>query len=236
MPTKTEPNYTKRIETLFSAVSRTIPPTSKHYNLCGIDITPCPRPFAETLADKTFIHYPNPIKGNKPINIGHCYSVVCALPDPIETEKVPWAVPLSGERVPSKYKGVNQGNQQLEKIWKSSLFSDKLAVLVADSDYSQRDFIGEQVKHEGVVTITRARSNRIFYRQCIRDLDQAKTAGHPRWYGEKFDLKDDSTWHDPDEVHHVSFTTKKGRQLTVTISGWKQILMRGTVRFDESES
>ncbi len=92
-----------------------------------------PRPFAYTLADKTFIHYPNPIKGNKPINIGHCYSVVCALPDPIETEKVPWAVPLSGERVPSKKKGVNQGNQQLEKIWKSSSFSDKLAVLVAEA-------------------------------------------------------------------------------------------------------
>ncbi len=61
---------------------------------------------------------------------------------------MPWAVPLSGERVLSKNKGVNQGNQQLEKIWKSSFFSDKLAVLVADSDYSQRDFIGEQVKHK----------------------------------------------------------------------------------------
>ncbi|WP_198139007.1 transposase, partial [Crocosphaera watsonii] len=124
LPTQTDPNYEQRIETLFSAVSRTIPPTSKHYNLFGIDTTPCPRRFAETLADKTFIHYPNPIKGNRPINIGHCYSVVCALPDQIDTEKVPWAVPLSGERVPSKHKGVNQGNQQLKKIWQSSLFSD----------------------------------------------------------------------------------------------------------------
>lgn len=231
LPTQTDPNYEQRIETLFSAVSRTIPPTSKHYNLFGIDTTPCPRPFAETLADKTFIHYPNPIKGNKPINIGHCYSVVCALPDQIDTEKVPWAVPLSGERVPSKHKGVNQGNQQLKKIWQSSLFSDKLSVLVADSDYSQKDFIGEQVKHEDVVTITRVRSDRVFYRQFIRDPNQAKTSGHPRWYGDKFDLKDDQTWTEPDEVHHVPFTTKKGRQLTVTISGWKQMLMRGTKNY-----
>ncbi len=140
LPTKTDPNYAKRIETLFSAVSQTIPASNRPFNLFGIDTTPCPRPFAQTLADKTFIHYPNPIKGNKPINIGHSYSVVCALPDRIETENVPWAVPLSGERVPSKNKGVNQGNQQLEKIWKSSLFSDKLAVLVADSDYSLHRF------------------------------------------------------------------------------------------------
>ena len=231
LPTKTNPNYAKQIESLFSAVSRTIPPTSKQFNLFGIDITPYPRPFAQTLADKTFIHYPNPIKGNKPINIGHSYSVICALPDRIETENVPWAVPLSGERVLSKNKGVNQGNQQLEKIWKSSLFSNKLAVLVADSDYSQRDFIGEQVKHKGVVTITRVRSNRIFYRQFIPEPNQAKTSGHPRWYGDKFDLKDNPTWHEPDEVHSVPFTTKRGRQLTVTISGWKQMLMRGNKNY-----
>ncbi|EAM49621.1 hypothetical protein CwatDRAFT_3168 [Crocosphaera watsonii WH 8501] len=36
LPTQTDPNYEQRIETLFSAVSRTIPPTSKHYNLTGV--------------------------------------------------------------------------------------------------------------------------------------------------------------------------------------------------------
>ena len=87
------------------------------------------------------------------------------------------------------------------------------------------------MKHEGVVTITRVRSHRVFYRQFIPAPNQPKTSGHPRWYGNQFDLKDDKTWHDPDEVHHVPFTTKKGRQLTVTISGWKQILMRGTKNY-----
>ena len=231
VPTKTDPNYARQIEALFSAVSQTLPISNRPFDLFGIDTTPCPRPFAHTLADKTFIHYPNPIKGNKPINIGHSYSVVCALPEPIVTDNVPWAIPLSGERVPSEDKGFSLGNKQLETIWKSSLFSDKLAVLVADSDYSQRYFIGEQVKHEGVVTITRVRSHRVFYRQFIPDPNQTKTSGHPRWYGNQFDLKDDKTWHDPDEVHHVPFTTNKGRQLTVTISGWQQILMRGTKNY-----
>ena len=50
LPTKTNPNYAKQIASLFSAVSRTIPRTSKQFNLFGIDITPYPRPFAQTLA------------------------------------------------------------------------------------------------------------------------------------------------------------------------------------------
>ncbi len=104
LPTKTDENYAQQIQTLFSAVSQTIPTCSRHFNLFGIDTTPCPRPFAQTLADKTFIHYPNPIKGNKPINIGHCYSVVCALPDPIETENVPWAYPDQERESPLKIK------------------------------------------------------------------------------------------------------------------------------------
>ncbi len=81
LPTQTDENYDQRIQTLFSAVSQTIPASNRHFNLFGIDTTPCPRPYAQTLADKTFIHYPNPIKGNKPINIGHCYSVSATRPN-----------------------------------------------------------------------------------------------------------------------------------------------------------
>ena len=63
--------------------------------LFQIDATPYPRPYSATLPDKTFIHYPNPIKGNKPISIGHTYSVVCALPERTETGNVPWSIFLS---------------------------------------------------------------------------------------------------------------------------------------------
>ncbi len=107
-------NYSQQVNYLLEAGSQTIPtPVSRHFNLFEIDTTPEPRPFSATLADKTFIHYPNPIKGNKPINIGHYYSVVCALPERIATGNVPWAIPLLGERVPSQQKAINIGNKQL---------------------------------------------------------------------------------------------------------------------------
>ncbi|NEO55835.1 MAG: transposase [Okeania sp. SIO3B5] len=62
--------------------------------------------------------FQNGIKGNKPISIGHSYSVICALPEGIATGNVPWAVPLLAERVPSSEKATNIGNKQLEKSFK----------------------------------------------------------------------------------------------------------------------
>ncbi|MDE5083042.1 MAG: transposase [Trichodesmium sp. St18_bin1] len=105
---------------------------------------------------------------------------------------------------------------------------NKLSVLVADSLYSQRDFIGEQVQHKNFITVTRVRSNRVFYRQFIREQSQKNNSGHPRWYGDKFDLQDEKTWPKCDEVSQSILTTKKARQMTVTISAWNQMLMRGT--------
>ena len=154
---------------------------------------------------------------------------MCALPDRMATGNVPWVVPLLGERVQAEEKAVNVGNKQLKKIFERSSFCrEHLSVLVADSLYSQRDFIGEQVKQKNLVTITRVRSNRVFYRQFIPETTDHKKSGHPRWYGDKFDLKDENTWHEPEEVVQSTLTTKKGRELTLTISAWKQMLMRGT--------
>ena len=89
--------------------------------------------------------------------------------------------------------------------------------MVADSGYSQREFIGEQVKQDNLVVITRVRSDRVFYRQFIPDPDSPKKSGHPRWYGDKFDLKDATTWHLEDEVFQSNLITKKGR-----IKGYKK--------------
>lgn len=230
LPRPNEENYSQRVKPIFSAIYHTIPATiSRSFNLLGIDATPYSRPYSATLPDKTFIHYPNPIQGNKPISIGHTYSVVCALPERTETGNVPWSIPLSCDRVPSTDTATKTGNKQLAKIWESSQISnEKLSVLVADCDYSQRGFIGEQVQQKNLVTITRVRSNRVFYRPFICENSEQKRVGHPRWYGDKFDLSDSETWPESDEIAHTSLTTKRGRHLTVIISAWRQMLMKGT--------
>lgn len=233
LPEANSSKYETINKKLLSSVFQTIPqPRARNFYLFGIDTTPAPRPFSHTLEDKTYIYYPNPIKGNKPINIGHSYSVVAALPEKNETSNAPWTVPISGERIPSYSKAIDIGNQQLKYIFKEADFEkNKLSVLVADSGYSQREFIGEQVKQDNLVVVTRVRSNRVFYRKFIPDPDCPKKSGHPRWYGEIFDLKDATTWHLEDAVFQSLFITKKGKKFNLTICAWQDMLMKGTSNY-----
>ncbi len=233
LPEKNSEKYASINKDLLKTVSQTIPqPRKRNFNLFGIDTTPAPRPYSHTLKDRSYIYYPNPIKGNKPINIGHSYSVVAALPEKNESSNVPWAVPISGERLPSKAKAIELGNLQLKYIFKEGNFAkNKLSVLVADSGYSQREFIGEQVKQDNLIVITRVRSDRVFYRQFVLDPNSPKKSGHPRWYGDKFDLKDATTWHIEDEVFQSDFITKKGKKFNLTICAWKNMLMKGTSNY-----
>jgi hypothetical protein len=64
-------------------VTEHIPPPSQErpFWLLGVDTTPNPRPFAATLRDRGVVYQPNPAPGNKPIVVGHSYSVVASLPE-----------------------------------------------------------------------------------------------------------------------------------------------------------
>ena len=58
-------------------VAEHIPPPSpeRPFWLFGVDTTPNPRPFAATLPDRGVAYRPNPAPGNKPIVVGHTYSL-----------------------------------------------------------------------------------------------------------------------------------------------------------------
>ncbi len=167
------------------------------------------------------------MKGNKPINIGHSYSVLTALPEPEETGDIPWAIPLTVERVKSGSTGKQVGSQQIKQILtaKNLPWSNHLSVVVVDSDYSAKTFLSEQSQHPQLVIVTRVRSNRVFYQSP--EVSSKASLGHPRWYGAKFDLKDEATWQEPTEVAQTNFTTKRGRLLQVRIQSWSDMLMRG---------
>ena len=191
-------------------------------------MTPLPRPYAQTLEERTIIYQPNTVKGNKPINIGHSYSVLTALPEREETGDIPWAIPLTVERVKSDQTGKQVGSQQLKQILTTDNlpWSNHFSVVVVDSDYSAKTFLSEQEQHSNLVVVTRVRSNRVFYQSPEPRVKPSK--GHPQWYGDKFDLKDEATWHEPAELVQTNFTTKRGRLLQVRIQSWSDMLMRGS--------
>jgi len=57
---------------------------SRPYRLLLLDCTAAPRKHAKTLKDRGIVHAPNVIPGNKPITVGHQYSMVGFLPEQME--------------------------------------------------------------------------------------------------------------------------------------------------------
>ncbi|MEM1279608.1 MAG: transposase [Cyanobacteria bacterium P01_H01_bin.152] len=105
-------------------------------------------------------------------------------------------------------------------------WGEKLCVLDVDSGYSNKNFLEPLQTHKSLVTIARCRSNRVFYQRPVPS-DAPPKRGHPVWHGERFALKDEATWHEPDVLIHTTETTQKGRGLNVTIQAWHNMLMRG---------
>jgi len=109
-------------------------------------------------------------------------------------------------------------------------FGESLCVQVVDSAYSAVRFLGRVAPHENLVTIARIRGNRVLY-QTPPPTQGKRQKGHPIWYGDRFDLKDSTTWDEPDEVVWTTYTTRSGKTYIVCIERWDDMLMRGTREF-----
>lgn len=205
---------------LIRAVSQLIEkPQQRPFYLFATDTTPHPRPYAKTLVERGYIYQPNTVKGNKPINIGHSYSLLSILPEKETDNNAALSLDTNGVDVASKQIQAAMSDSSLPWYKKPS-------VLVADTAFSKRSFLFEQSQHDNLVVVARCRSNRVFYQSPpVEELN--KKRGCPKKYGERFDLGNSDTWHSPDETTFFQQTTRKGRVLNVTIKTWHQMLMRG---------
>jgi hypothetical protein len=210
-------------------IGRYLPtPQGRKFCLLGTDGVSIARPFAQTLPDRTFVYQPNPVAGNKPVTIGHQYSVVAFLPEKVHADDPPWVVPLLVRRVRSEEKATRVGAEQLTALLEDEQqpFHGALCVHVADSTYSAVDYLGRMRQHRNLVCVTRLAENRVFYRPFPVEPKEVGR-GHPHWYGAPFDLKDPTTWGPADETAETTFTTKQGRTYRVQLQGWHNLLMRG---------
>ena len=139
-----------------------------------------------------------------------------------------WVVPLSMQRVSSQENKELVGAKQLAELLaeKNLPFGEALCVEVADSAYSKPAYLNANRHNQNLITITRARGTRIFYRQPLPD-DHLAEKGHPTWYGKSFCLKEPQTWGTPDQVAETTFTSRKKVTYRVEIQAWHNMLMRG---------
>jgi len=202
------------------------PLNNRPYDLYGVDATPMPRPHAACLSDRSMVHQPTVVKGNKPVTIGHQYSIAAYLPEKKDSSAPAWVLPLSAKRVQSHEKSSLFGiKQSMECIELRAARSNQLSVLVADSAYSTPHCIVQANKNPNMVLVSRVRNNRNFYRMAEESKD--KKRGRKKRYDNKFDLKDQCTWGTPDDERVIESCTKKEKSIQVVIKRWNNLLMRG---------
>jgi len=213
----------KRLEIVAASLPE---PRQRPFRLFGIDTTPGLRAFATKLADRGVVYYPNPAPGNKPIGVGHSYSVLASLPER-EAGDAPWIVPLSCERVPTDKTAREIAVAQVAGLLSNEQlpFADELTVEVVDSYYSRARYLHPTGGYDNHVVLARVAANRTFHR--FAQVQGPPRRGHPTWYGTPFKLNDDSTRGAPDETMRVEWHTSKGRALHVTLQRWNDLLMRG---------
>lgn len=205
-----------------------LPTPKRHFWLIATDVTSNPRPYSRTLEDRGFVHQPNPVKGVKPISIGHQYSVIAVLPEKDSPSDPPWIAPLMANRVQGKEAKRETGLSQINRLMEDQTlpFKDELCVSVVDSDYAAINYLSRVCDHSNLVTIARLPGNRTVYRTPSPEPNGVRR-GHPTWFGKPMPLQKPSEWDKPDEVVETSFTTSKGKHCTAQIEGWRDMLFRG---------
>jgi hypothetical protein len=203
-------------------------PRERSFWLLAVDVTPQPRPFAQTLPDRAMVYQPNPVAGNTPVTIGHQYSSVALLPEAQVHHSPAWVVPLSTARVASADDKESVGAAQIDALLQDEAlpFHSELCVEVADSKYSKPAYLHAHRRHANLITIVRVPSNRTFYRQA-QGAAQRAGAGHPTWYGARLALGDPTTWPPCDTQAVTQHVSRRGKRYRVEIQSWNNCLMRG---------
>ncbi len=220
---------TEQQQKIMRVTSSLIPePGTRNFYLFGADATSQPRQFAKTLKDRSFVYRPNPIKGNKPVTIGHSYSALVGMPEKAGDMAPPWVIPISLLRIPTAEKSTDIAASQIDALLCDTHlpFGEALNVVTGDTAYSAVTFLSKVSAHSCQVAVVRVRGNRVFYRLPVSDSSFGGK-GHPIWFGTKSALGDSETYGTPDETVSVIFTTGRGRNCNINITAWRDLLMRG---------
>lgn len=199
-------------------------PKIKAFALFAVDCSSNPRVYSEKLEDRSFVHEPTKIPGQKPITVGHQYSTLVYLPEKSFPTDPHWAIPLSTVRVRSNQSGTLAGMEQIIQIMTETQFKDgQLCVLVNDSAYSHGSCIQKTYKLKNLVQISRMRNNRIFYLEPT-EVEGPRKRGRPKIYGERWALNNPG---EPDERITIEHRTVSGRELKLKIERWNNRLEQG---------
>ena len=216
----------KKIEALVFSLTKALP---QKPHLFFTDCTANPRPFPKTLVQRGVTHAPNPAPGNKPICVGHQYSLLAMAPNGERSKKGNWLIPLKMQRVPIDDKGNELGMKQLVKSIDELEIDSELCLHTGDSLYGSEGCRQTAVKKKNLVHQFRLSNNRKLYQQPKHTEKQGP--GRKKWFGDKVLLSDETTHPEPDCVQSTALISAKGKQYQVELTLFKNLLLRGSKKF-----
>ncbi len=236
--------HAKQNNAVATLLSKQCPPlTQRPFHLIAVDCTPNERLFSPTLEDRSPVYTPRPaIAGNKPITVGHQYSVVVYLPEKSSSKAPPWVIPLSAQRVHTEQSGTLLGMDQISTLVQLKDFKDTLCVSVADSAYSTPACLLEANQHVHLIHISRLRTNRTLPRALITDSTVARflrpkkiskrKRGRPKKYGDVFRLSEEATLGRSLESAEIEVVSAKGYVQAIKIEAWDNITLYGPEKIE----
>ena len=230
-----EQNQEKELTTILSGLCVT--EQQRAFHLFVVDCTPGARVFSPTLEDRSYVYAPNMICGNKPVTIGHKYSIAAFLPEKTNISDPPWVVPLSCKRVHTSQNAELVGMEQIAAcIRLQSAFSEKLVVSLGDTAYNNAMCLGISKNNQNQVHVSRSRNNRNFFYQYVPDDEtETKKRGRPKAYGDIHKLNDATTWRDSDDSIEFSQLNVQGKKQIIKIDCWNSLIIRGKKNYKLSD-
>ena len=196
------------------------------FHLFAVDCTPAARVFSPTLEDRSYVYAPNTVCGNKPVTIGHKYSIAAYLPEKPTSNVPPWLIPLACTRVDTTQNAELIGMEQISACIKSkSAFSNQLSVSLGDTAYNNPLCLSIAKNNDNQVHISRSR--KFFYPHTTEDTTEPPKLGRPKAYGDVHALNNPATWREPDEGIEFSQGSAQGKIQIIKIDCWNGIIMRG---------
>lgn len=223
-------NWEVIMKLVYDAATKT---EQKKINRFIMDCTSNPRPYAQKLADRTVTHLPNPAPGNKPICVGHQYSLLALLPNDTLINKKHWLVPLTVKRVSSQEKGNELGVQQVVKSIKELGLSDQLSLSIGDSLYGTEKCRITVSEQDNLIHLFRLNSKRNLY--CSPQGQESSGQGRKKEFGSKMTLNDPKTHPKFDEEAETIWTSRRNKEYNVKIQCWRNMLLRGSRKFRSSQ-
>ena len=205
------------------------PSEQRPFHLFAADCSSYFRPHAKKLSDRSSVYAPNQAPGNKPIAIGHQYANLVYLPE--KTPGMPpWVLPLLAERVSTEQIGHEVDISLMEKLLNDDEldFKSQLSVLAADTPHSSINCRRQVVSYDNLIMAARIRGNRNVYAKPGADDGKKR-------FGAKMNLGKKETHHKPDAIEQFETTTSHGKQRTVKLEAWYDMLVRGGDGFKSDE-